>query len=361
MPYVKRPEPPAPSDPRSFSAYRLHYLEYLRIKNYSAQLIAYRGMALRLFASWLEERGITRITEVTRPVLERYTKHLHYQLNRSGRPLSPASQNQRISTLRNFFKYLVRQNHLLYNPAAELELARGQHRLPQAVMSVSEVERVLMQPDISTLEGVLHRAVMEVLYSTGIRRAELVGLDLSDVNAERGVVSVRQGKGSKDRYVPIGDRALLWLQKYLDEVRRTWALPGSPPALLLDPIGHRLDPHRISRAVQKHIEAADIGKHGRCHIFRHTMATLMLEGGADIRYIQHILGHAQLSTTEIYTHVAIHKLKDVHTMTHPARLPEDVQTRLERARQTFDAHRLSAPTPQDVLSTLAQESEEEAE
>jgi len=360
MPYVKRPEPPAPSDPRGFSGYRLHYLEHLKIKNYSAQLIAYRGMTLRLFASWLEERGITRITEVTRPVLERYAKHLHYQLNRSGRPLSAASQNQRLTALRHFFRYLVRQNHLLYNPAAELELARAQQRLPQAVMSVTEVERVLVQPDTTTAEGILQRTVMEVLYSTGIRRAELVALDLSDVNAERGVVSVRQGKGGKDRFVPIGDRALLWLQKYLDEVRRVWALPGSPKALFLDPLGARLDPHRISRAVQKHINGAQIGKNGRCHIFRHTMATLMLEGGADIRYIQQILGHAQLSTTEIYTHVAIHKLKDVHTLTHPAKLPEDLATRLQRARQTFDAHKLSAPTPQDVLSALAAENDQEA-
>ena len=104
---------------------------------------------------------------------------------------------------------------------------------------------------------------------------------------------------------------------------------------------------------------AEIGKQGRCHIFRHTMATLMLEGGADIRYIQHILGHAQLSTTEIYTHVAIQKLKDVHTLTHPAKLPDALQSRLVLARQEHAAHRLSAPTASDVLSQLAAEADED--
>jgi len=360
MPYAPRPES-APSDPRAFAAYLAHYLDHLRTKGYSTQGVAYRGMGLKQFVAWLEERGITRIHEVTRPILERYAKHLHYALNRSGRTLSVASQSNRLTAIRHFFRWLTRQNHLLYNPAAELELPRAEHRLPQAVMTAEEAERVLIQPDIATPEGVLHRAVMEVLYSTGIRRAELVNLDLVDVNASRGVVSVRQGKGKKDRFVPIGDRALLWVQKYRDEVRRTWEMPASPKALFLDPLGQRLDPHRISRAVQKHIDQAEIGKKGRCHIFRHTMATLMLEGGADIRYIQHILGHAQLSTTEIYTHVAIGKLKDVHTLTHPAKLPAEVQARLVLAREQHEAHRLSAPSAQDMLSALAAEADEDDE
>ena len=358
MPYVPRPERPA-SDPSAFGAYIAHYLEHLRARAYNAQGIAYRRMGLHQFVAWLEARGITRISEVTRPILDRYAKHLHYALNRSGRPLSVSTQTNRLIAIRHFFRYLVRQNHLLYNPAAELELPRGEHRLPQAVMTVEEAERVLTQPDITAPEGILQRTVMEVLYSTGIRRAELVNLDLADVNAGRGVLSVRQGKGKKDRFVPIGDRALLWVQKYLDEVRRSWEMPASPKALFLDPLGQRLDPHRISRAVQKHIDAAQIGKQGRCHIFRHTMATLMLEGGADIRYIQHILGHAQLSTTEIYTHVAIGKLKDVHTLTHPAKLPAEVQARLVLARQAYETHRLSAPSAQDVLSALAAEADED--
>ncbi len=300
-----------------------------------------------------------RLNEVTRPMLDHYARHLHYALNRSGKPLSVASQANRLTAVRLFFRWLVQQNHLLYNPASELELPRPEHRLPQDVLSAEEVERVLVQPDLTTAEGVMHRAVLEVLYSTGVRRAELIHLDVCDVNVGRGVVAVRQGKGRRDRFVPIGDRALLWLQKYLDVVRVHWAMPASPPALFLDALGQRLDAHRISRAVQKSVIAAAVGKVGRCHLFRHTMATLMLENGADIRYLQHILGHAQLSTTEIYTHVAIAKLKDVHTLTHPAKLPAAMQATLRAARQQHTTHRLSSPTARDVLSALAAEASAE--
>ena len=221
MVYASRPTTQA--SPTGMDAYAAHYIEHLTIKNYAPNFVAGRRMHLRQFFAWLNERGITRLNEVTRPILERYSKHLHYALNRSGRPLSIGSQSNRLTTLRSFFRYLVRQNHLLYNAASELELPRAEHRLPQAVMSAAEAERVLMQPDLSTADGVLHRAVMEVLYSTGIRRAELVNLDVADLNTGRGVLSVRQGKGRKDRFVPIGDRALLWVQN----IATTCAARGS--------------------------------------------------------------------------------------------------------------------------------------
>jgi integrase/recombinase XerD len=340
-------------------AYVLQYVDYLKVKNHSTQGIAYRQRALEWFCAWLEERGVSRLNDVTRPMLERYARHLHYALNRSGKPLSVASQSNRLTAVRRFFRYLVQQNHLLYNPASELELPRPEYRLPKDVLTAGEVERVMTQPELATPEGLMHRAVLEVLYSTGVRRAELIALAVSDVNVGRGVVAVRQGKGRKDRFVPIGDRALLWVQKYLDDVRSQWAMPLSPTALFLDALGRRLNPYQISRAVQKYVIAADVGKTGRCHLFRHTMATLMLENGADIRYIQHILGHAKLSTTEIYTHVAIAKLKDVHTLTHPGKLPADVQAKLMAARREHDTHRLSAPTARDVLSALAKEAQAE--
>ena len=333
----------------------LGFVDYLKVRNHSVQGIAYRQRALELFCTWLEERGVVQLREVTRPMLERYARHLHHALNRSGKPLSVASQANRLTAVRRFFRWLVQQDYLLTNPASELELPRPEHRLPQDVLTAEEVEHVLSQPDLTTPDGRLYRAVLEVLYSTGVRRAELINLDVSDVNVGRGVVAVRQGKGRKDRFVPIGDRALLWVQKYLDEVRAAWVMPTSPKALFLDALGRRLEPHRMSRAVQKYVIAAAVGKVGRCHLFRHTMATLMLENGADIRYLQHLLGHAQLSTTEIYTHVAIAKLKEVHTLTHPAKLPAEVQAKLLTARREQDSHRLSAPTAREVFSALAQE------
>jgi integrase/recombinase XerD len=203
---------------------------------------------------------------------------------------------------------------------------------------------VLIQPDLETEKGLRDRALLEVLYSTGIRRQEVINLCLQDINTASGVLFIRQGKGKKDRFVPIGERALQWIEKYKTEVRPYHQLPSSPDNLFLDEIGKALDPHKVSRAVKKYVKQAAIDKVGSCHLFRHTMATLMLENGADIRFIQQMLGHAQISTTEIYTHVAIHKLKEIHKLTHPARLTKSGE------RDTKEA----------LLTTLDAEAEEDS-
>ena len=226
--------------------------------------------------------------------------------------------------MRTWFRFLMRENLILYNPASELELPKPSRRLPKHTLTPEEVEQVLSQPDIETDAGLRDRALLEVLYSTGIRRQEVINLTRQDLNTGAGILAVRQGKGKKDRFVPIGDRALIWVQKYLDDVRPQYTLPSSPDNVFLDETGKSLDPHKVSRAVKKYVKQSQIDKVGSCHLFRHTMATLMLENGADIRFIQQMLGHSQLSTTEIYTHVAIHKLKEIHTATHPARVRREV-------------------------------------
>ncbi len=210
------------------------------------------------------------------------------------------------------------------NPAAELELPRLPKRLPRAVLSVSEMERVLMQPDITSPLGLRDRAILEVLYSTGIRRMELVGLDVSDLDAERGTLLVREGKGAKDRLVPIGERAIRWTEQYLDKARpllaRRALTDHAGRVLFLSARGTRIRATKLTERLHQYVVNAGIEKPGSVHIFRHTMATLMHDAGADIRDLQEMLGHAQLSTTEIYTHVSIERLKQVHTETHPAHL-----------------------------------------
>jgi integrase/recombinase XerD len=148
---------------------------------------------------------------------------------------------------------------------------------------------------------------------------ELIGLHLFDLDAERGVVMVRQGKGKKDRMIPIGARALAWIAKYRDDVRPELACGADDGTLFLTTLGEPFERNRMTQLVRGYVDAADTGKTGSCHLFRHTMATLMLENGADIRFIQAMLGHAELSTTQIYTQVSIRKLKDIHTATHPGR------------------------------------------
>jgi integrase/recombinase XerD len=201
--------------------------------------------------------------------------------------------------------------------------------------------------------------MMEVLYATGMRRNELARLELGDIEAERGVVLIREGKGGKDRLLPLGERALHWVRQYLERARPALAWNADDKTLFLGNEGKPLHPMWLSTIIARRVDAVELGKRGSCHLFRHTMATLMLEGGADIRFIQAMLGHAELSTTQIYTQVAIRQLQQVHAMTHPG-----AQRRLRGAQTGADT-----PSPQPdaqsaataLLDALEQEAIDEAE
>jgi integrase/recombinase XerD len=230
-------------------------------------------------------------------------------------------------------------------------------RLPRAVLTAREMEQVLALADTSTAIGLRDRAMMEVLYSTGMRRMEVANLELGDVDAERCVVLIREGKGRKDRLLPLGERALHWVQEYLARSRPQLAWDLRDATLFLGNEGRALSLAWLSRIVALYVERASLGKHGGPHLIRHTMATLMLEGGADIRFIQAMLGHVELSTTQIYTQVAIRQLQQVHAATHPA-----ARRRVRSAPQA-----VPAPTPcpdpenatQALLEALAAEADED--
>jgi len=188
------------------------------------------------------------------------------------------------------------------------------------VLSIAEGEQVISQPDIHDPLGLRDRAILETLYSTGVRRLELIHLKLYDLDLARGIVTIRQGKGKKDRVIPIGDRAVAWIEKYLAAARPRLVVEPDAGTLFLTADGEEIGRDHLTFMARGYIAQAKIGKTGACHLFRHTMATLMLEGGADIRFIQQMLGHAKLSSTQIYTQVSIRMLKQVHSMTHPAQL-----------------------------------------
>ena len=294
------------------------YLEWMGVRAYTERSIESRAEILVSFAAWCEERGITRPTEVTRPILQRYQRWLFYYRKKNGQPLGVSTQYERLVVVTVFFRWLTRNNHLLYNPASELELPRTEKRLPKAILSIEEVEKVLAQTDLRTPLGVRDRAILEVLYSTGIRRSELAGLSIFSLDQDRGTVLIRKGKGKKDRMIPIGERALRWVEKYLTEARPELVVEPDGGVLFLTGEGEALTPGHLTDQVAAYIDAAGIGKKGSCHLFRHTMATLMLEGGADTRFIQQMLGHENLASTQLYTRVSIRKLKEIHTATHPA-------------------------------------------
>jgi integrase/recombinase XerD len=294
------------------------YLNALLVQNYSVNTIDNREFLIRQFIQWCIERGVADPVEVTRPVLERYQRYLFLYRKKNGEPMSFRSQHSRLVPLRMWFRWLTRRNHLLHNPASELELPKLGQPLPKTIFSAHEVEEILQLCDVADPIGLRDRAIIEVLYSTGIRRMEVIALKLYDLSLDRGVLLVRQGKGKKDRYVPIGERAIAWVQKYIDEARPQLALEPDDMTVFLTAQGEPFSPDHMTSNVKARIDAARLGKTGACHLFRHTMATLMHENGADIRFIQEILGHVKLETTQIYTHVSIRTLQQVHATTHPA-------------------------------------------
>lgn len=300
------------------------HLSALALKNYSPYTVRNRRVHIGFFLDWCEERGIGEAVDVTRTVLESYQRYLLQYRKSTGDPLSFRSQHARLVPLRVWFKWLTRAHYLLHNPASELELPRTGFRLPKAVLSVTEVEQVMQQPNVHDPLGLRDRALMETLYSTGMRRLELAHLKIFDLDLERGTVFIRQGKGQKDRIIPIGERAALWVRKYLDDSRPRLASAPDDGTVFLSNAGDPFSLDHLSDLVRDYVDAAlsvdgKQGKRGACHLFRHTMATLMLEGGADIRFIQAMLGHADLKTTQIYTQVSIRQLQEIHRACHPAK------------------------------------------
>ena len=305
------------SEPGTLSWWAGRHLEWMRVRNYSEHTARHRMSMVGLFASWCEARSITRPEQVTKPILESYQRHLFHLRQADGRALSFRAQTARVAQVRALFRWLTRTNVLASNPASDLDMPRLEKRLPRNVLTESEVERVLAQPRLSDALGLRDRAILEVLYSTGMRRAELCGLRLESIDTERGTVIIRQGKGKKDRVVPIGERACAWVERYVSESRPLLLMPPDGRALFLTQLGEVMGADHLTAVVRRYVASAEIGKAGSCHLFRHAMATLMLENGADVRHIQEILGHASLATTEIYTHVSIRHLQEVHAATHP--------------------------------------------
>jgi integrase/recombinase XerD len=296
---------------------RREFVEASAVRGLSRSTVEIRERGLRRFIAWCTPRGL-EVEAITLPVLMQYQRHLHHCRKRDGEPLSPGFQQQLLMPLNAFFRWMVREGRLPANPAADIELPRLPQRLPRHWLSVADIEQltshVLMHGEI----GLRDRAIIEVMYSTGLRRAEVIALRQRDVDTHAGVVFVREGKGRKDRVVPIGERAVAWLARYRDEVRPLWLRDANEAALWLRPDGAALTTRQLTARMRTLIAEAGIDKPGACHILRHSMATHMLEGGADVRYVQAMLGHAHLSTTAIYTHIAIGQLQAVHAATHPA-------------------------------------------
>lgn len=307
----------AASAPDSLAAWIRRYVEHLETQHRSVADQRTRRSRLAHFHGWCSERGIERPQEVTHAHVARFQRHLFLYRKANGAPMAINGQRIALFTLEMFFRWLVRQNVVQSNPAADLELPRATRDLREP-LTLEETEAVLALPHIDTPEGLRDRACLELFYATGIRRTELANLHASDLERSRGTLHVRLGKGRKDRFVPVGERALAWIGKYEREARPVLLADPSVKHLFLNQYGQPLSPDGLSWRVRDYFKQAGIAKRGACHLFRHTMATAMLDNGADIRHVQEILGHGQITSTQRYTHVSIARLHAVHAATHPA-------------------------------------------
>lgn len=270
-----------------FRTYLVDFISWMGAMHYSEHTVKSRRIELGYFIDWCEEHSISRPDEVTRALLERYRQHVfHYRRKDSGTPLSFQTQHKRLISAQMFFQWLARQYHLLFNPASELELPRTEQRLPRHVLNVAEVQQVINAIDVdeSTGLGIRDRAMLESLYSTGMRRGGLVRLRIEDVDLHEGTVFIRLGKDKKDRMVPIGERACAcaWIEKYLYTIRPNYLDGEEHGVLFLAKHGGAMDGKQLSGIVKKAIERAaldrfkDTHPNAACHLLRHACATHML-------------------------------------------------------------------------------------
>ena len=317
-------------DPQSLLYLIERFMEHLKIRHYAKTTLAGRRKYLTYFRRFCEQKGISQARRVTRAVVMEYQSYLYYYRKENGQPLAIGTQKHWMSAVTRFFSYLTREGHILYNPASDLEMPRKEFRLPRAILSAQEVEKIMQVPNLLDPMGIRDRAILEVFYSTGIRRMELCNLDIGHVDFDREVVQVLMGKGRKDRYVPIGQRALEWIERYLTDVRPSLCPSMNDHALFLNTVGRRLNVNRLGSLVHGIIKRAKVGKTGGCHLFRHTFATLLLENGCDLRYIQAMLGHSQLETTAVYTHISMRFLKQAHSRYHPTSAAKKSDTKSDK-------------------------------
>lgn len=265
---------------------------------------------LRRYIDYLYRLGVGDLQDVSSEDVVSYLA----ELRKSN--IAPNTINRKLAAIRGFYKFLIREGRLGENPVANIGLAKVWMRLPDT-LSKEEVEQILSQPDASSPMSIRDRAMLELLYAAGLRVSELVNLNISNINWQVGYL-VAVGKGNKERIIPIGNMAYKWLTKYIDEARPQ-LLKGktSTDILFTNRFGKKLSRQGFWKIVRQYAYRAGLLKKIHPHTFRHSFASHLLEGGADLRSVQTMLGHADISTTQIYTHITREKLKEIHRKYHP--------------------------------------------
>lgn len=264
---------------------------------------------IRQFLQFLTKNKIDSLEQVNRSVIVMYLGHLKSK----GYASSTVSRN--IASLRSFFNFLAQENITPDNPALQLESPRIEKKLPR-VLTLKEVDQLLSQPPLNTANGLRDKAMLELLYASGIRVSELVSLNTADFNQEVGFLRCR-GKGMKERIVPVGSTAISFVRQYLKQGRVKLVKTSDEKSLFVNHHGRRLTRQGFWKILKKYAGNAGIPGEITPHTLRHSFATHLLENGADLRSVQEMLGHSDISTTQIYTHITRRKIREVYDKTHP--------------------------------------------
>lgn len=294
------------------------YRDHLITLNFAKKSVASYVFYLNRFFAWLRENGVSDLAAVTRDIVRDYQTHIFEEINaHTGQPNAVTYQNRALQAVKAFFRFLVENDYLVGDPAKSIPYAREPQQLPRSILTQSEAKKLLHAPDTKTVLGYRDRTILEVLYSTGIRKEELNNILLTDVDYHDGIIRINQGKGKKDRVVPIGKIACRYLENYIKAVRPSLIRDPYNNHLFLSLRGNKLSKNMVWQIVKTYTEKAKIKKTISPHTFRHTCATLMLRNQANIRHIQELLGHASLDSTQVYASVSIVDLKEVHARCHP--------------------------------------------
>lgn len=262
-----------------------------------------------------DEKSIVNVNEVTDKTIESYVYYLRNKKSKTGDYYSVKSINRHISSLKTFFKYLLAEKNIETNPTDIIDSPKTTRKLPD-VLTIQEIDKMFMQTKLDDKFELRDRAIMETMYASGLRVSETVNLRINDIFFKEGILRVF-GKGSKERIVPIGSSAIRFINQYLENSRPYFAKSVSEDFVFLNFRGKYLTRMAIWNIIQKYSKKAGIKKAMHPHILRHSFATHLLEGGADIRIIQEMLGHSDISTTQIYTHIDREYLIEVHKTFHP--------------------------------------------
>lgn len=292
------------------------YLRHLKTLGKSRYTIKNAKYELKKFITFMAQETPPTLDNLTRDILYEYQQELAFKISSKGKLLSLRTQGQMLGVLKAFTRYLKEHDYMILDPGDAIKLPKKPKRLPKVILNTTELKKIMEAADIRTNQGYRNRVILEILYDTAIRRSELAGLKISNMDLTSGFIHVR-GKGDKDRVVPMSERVCRLVENYIVMVRPTFLQQKDTGHLVLNRWGQRMDPNAVWAVVKRCVYLSGIKKNVSTHTFRHTCATHMLKNGAPVRHIQEMLGHESLESTQIYTRVTINDLKQIHAKYHP--------------------------------------------